>query len=144
VALRSETPLILFVGGEPGPGLPSLHSNQYSFFARGAGGFAPPVLMMGLHEPASPPGTPRASDPDAWHLSPETIDCANLVIDLAERAHTPVTVIDVHRAGTDDELVRRWVNPTDLLPVLVRPDGARLAGPEYFTPGRVRKFIAGR
>jgi hypothetical protein len=144
VALPSEERLVLFIGGEPGPALPSLHSNQLSFFARAAGAYSPPILMMGTHEPAPPQGSGAAADPNAWHFSPETIDCANLVIDLAQRAEKQLTIVDVDHSGADEGLVGRWVRPTDLLPVLVRPDGARLSGPEYFTPARVRQFIAGR
>jgi hypothetical protein len=134
----------MFIGGEPGPGLPSLHSKELSFFGRAAGAFTPPILMMGMHDRPGPPGSGSTRDPNAWHFSPETIDCANLVLDLAERVGKKVTLIDVDHAGADEPLAARWVRPSDVLPILVRPDGARLAGPEYFTPGRVRRFLEGR
>ncbi len=139
--------LLLFVASEPGPGPASLPSQKLFSFARASGAFLPPILFLGSYDRSPPPGTPASGDPDGptgRHLSPETIDCANLVLVLAERAGQQVALVELDGSPGSGPLADRWVRPRDLLPVLVRPDGARLVGPEYFTPARVRQFLAGR
>lgn len=147
MAAAAREDLLLFVDTELGPGLPPLAANEMLFFSRAAAAFAPPVAIVGTHRRAAAPGSSGSgsgSGPPAWHLSPETISCANLVLDLAERAGRQVTIIDVDHRADDDTLTKIWVRAGDRMPVLVRPDGARLVGPEYFTPARVRRFVLGR
>ena len=68
--------------------------------------------------------------------------CVNLVREIAEQRGRSVTVVDVDRPAPDQRpLIERWVRTSDVLPLLVRPDGARLEGLENFEPGTVRKFI---
>lgn len=147
MAAPARETVLLFVDTEPGPALPSLASNQLSFFGRAGGAFTPPILFVGTHPPAPARGTAGPGPdpaPPAWHLSPETISCANLVIDLAEKAGKQVTIIDVDHPAGGEVLMSRWVRAGDRMPVLVRRDGTRLVGPEYFTPGRVERFVGGR
>jgi hypothetical protein len=143
MAAPARFDLLMFVAGEPETG-GSLRSAGTSFLGRLGGGFAPSTMYLGLHEKA-PPATTGSStsetDPRAWHLSPGQTDCVNMVLDIAEREKRRVTVIDVDRPIGQVELVRRWVGPEDVLPLLVRPDGSRLMGLESFTPRNVRRFI---
>jgi len=55
-----------------------------------------------------------------------------------------VSIVDVNQPAGFQALVARWVGPNDVLPILVRPDGARLEGIEEFGPRRVRRFIRGK
>jgi hypothetical protein len=140
----TDTDLILFVAGEPDPGFPSLRNTTMPTFTRLVGGFVPLRLAMG------PSKLPSSVEADAqfvrlairpWHLPPEQIHCVNLVLEVAGREARDVTIVDVDRAGGRQDLIARWVGPNDLLPLLVRPDGARLEGIEKFVPRKVRQFI---
>jgi len=97
--------------------------------------------------PATRIGEGERSDPSAgrsWHLPPEQVDCINLVLQLARREGRDVTIVDVDRAEGRQDLIDRWVGADDSLPILVRPDGARLKGIEQFVPRKVRQFIRAR
>jgi hypothetical protein len=70
--------------------------------------------------------------------------CLQIVLDAAKRQQREVLVVDVDRPGGQHDLVERCVGPEDVLPLLLRSDGARLEGQENFAPAKVRRFIAGR
>ena len=50
--------------------------------------------------------------------------------------------MDVNRPGEHLDLVHRVVGPNDVLPILLRPDGARLEGTENFVPDVLSRFLS--
>jgi hypothetical protein len=87
--------------------------------------------------------TERAGAPAgalAW--PPDQVMCAQRVLDLAKKAGRAVRLVDVNQPGDDRPLVAQYVGEADLLPLLVRSDGARLEGVEAFTSEAVRTFLA--
>jgi len=135
---RPRIDLLLFVAGEPGsgeePGWKLVGFLDGSIRQR-AGGTRPVVA-------APPPGATGGEEP--WHLPPQTIKHVNLVVEVAHREGRTVTIVDVNRAGVNRDLVERWVGPNDVLPILVRTDGARLEGTEKFVPHVLRRFVGQR
>jgi hypothetical protein len=133
--------------------MPSLRDTAVGFRFRWAAWFLPsgylpkkklpPADEAGHRESdgseASPP-----SDTRPWFLPRSQETCAEMVIEIAMRERRPLLLVDVNRPGEFRDLVVRWVQPTDVMPLLVRPDGARLEGEENFVPGKVRRFVAGR
>lgn len=67
-----------------------------------------------------------------------------MVLDIAQKCGVPVRGVDVDHSGADLDLVRKWITPDGGRPLLVRPDGARLAGAESIVPTRVALFLQGR
>jgi hypothetical protein len=67
--------------------------------------------------------------------------CVRLVVDIAAQKNDVVQVVDVSGAGVSASDVERAIGTGGSYPILVRPDGAWLEGPEYFTPSRVRRFL---
>jgi hypothetical protein len=144
-----EGEILLFVAGEPDSGIGSLQEGKTNVFDR----VIDAALPFGGHIPVSrssnPPGdVPPLGEAAAsttgdrpWHLPPEQLRCVDLVLSVARRERKEVTVVDVNRASAQQALVDRWVGPKDVLPLLVRPDGARLEGVEEFVPQRVRRFL---
>jgi hypothetical protein len=137
--------LLLFVAGEPGSA-----DEPYWSFVRWLNGTRMAVRFQRwwLGERRSTAGgtgaaRPLPTEPPPWHLPPQVTLCVNLVLENARRTGRTVTVVDVDRAGPEQDLVDRWVGPNDVLPLLVRPDGARLEGIEEFIPQKVREFIGG-
>jgi len=152
--LRSaESPgsLLLFVAGEPEL-TPGIRESGVGLAPRFAGlvfatGLIPPPPRPPVEE--SPQGRnasdqPPLTDSRPWHLAPAQMASLQVVLDAAKRQRRGVFVVDVNRPGVYQSLVERHVGPDDVLPLLVRPDGARLEGQESFDPARVRRFIAGR
>ena len=138
--------LILFVAGEPDPGIPSVRDSTVHLTDRLIGVYPPLGRRM---KPS--PGTSIAAD-DAqplpsgeppWRLPPEQIHCVNTVFEMANLEGATLTVIDVDRAGERQYLVDRWFAENQLIPLLVRADGSKLDGIENFTPRKVRQFIRG-
>jgi len=93
------------------------------------------VDRWGGHEPA---------DGQPGQLFGESARAGRMVLDLAKRHGLSVKVIDVNHPGEDEALFERYARPDDDLPILVRPDGARLAGDAAFVPGTVERFLTGR
>jgi hypothetical protein len=143
--------LVLFVAGEPET-MPSLRDSGVGTGARWAAWFLPSGLLPKNLQPAYEAGhrtsdgfeAPPPSDMRPWLLPPSQAACAEMVIEIVERQQLPLLVVDVNRPGEFREMVARWVEPTGVMPLLVRPDGARLEGEENFVPGKVRRFVAGR
>lgn len=142
---------VLYVRSQPAEPRADLRDVQSSFlrilnlFYPGAGLF--PVLAgplersLGALAGSSPPNAPG---PPGIEVPVEQARCGLMTVDIAHRMGRSVRVVDVSR-----ELVSREVTGTPdgdepFFPILVRPDGARLSGESDFTPGRVRKFLAGR
>jgi hypothetical protein len=126
--------LPLFVASEPGPG-----DEPGWNYVRTLRGVIP--RSSGVTPPYQPQGP--LFEERQWHFSREVVLAVNLVLEEAESVGKTVTLVDVERPGLQQDLVNRWVGPQDLLPLLVRPDGARLEGIDEFTPRKVRQFIRG-
>lgn len=139
--------LLLFVAGEPDTGPPSLRDSTIPSSVRLIGSIVPLGLVMKAAKPTSTDseqGRFERSEHPAWHLPPAQIHCVNTVFEIAEEEKRELTVVDVDRPKGRQDLVARWVGPDNVLPLLVRPDGARVEGVENFAPERVRRFIRGR
>ena len=138
--------LILFVAGEPDPGIPTIRDTTVHFIDRLIGVYPP--LDRSTMRPSDPSSRDDAqslpSGEPPWRLPPEQIHCVNTVLEMANLERTTVTVIDADRAGDHQYLVDRWVGENQVIPLLVRADGAKLGGIENFTPRKIRQFIRGR
>jgi hypothetical protein len=136
--------LVLFVAGEPDSGAPSPRDVTISMSSRILGSVVPlaAVTDSGLRRSGSA-GSEGSPSPRTWRLPPQQIHCVNAVLDIARREGRTVTVIDVDHAAARQHLVDRWVGPDDVVPLLVRPDGARLEGLENFGGRTLRRFIRG-
>jgi hypothetical protein len=75
------------------------------------------------------------------HLPLDQAQCVRLIVDLAAQQSSVIRVVDVSALGISEEEVQREIGTGGAYPILVRADGAYLAGPEYFTPSRLRKFL---
>lgn len=141
-----ETDLILFVAGEPSPGTDSMRDVDTSVWGRFVGMLVGGRLLVIAHRAqlAAEGSHPATEDEPPWHLPPQQIQCADLVLQGANLRGKSVTLVDVNRSAGFEDLVERWVGPNDVVPLLVRSDGARLEGVEDFVPRKVRRFIDGR
>ena len=144
--------LVLFVAGEPQV-LPDIRQSTAGTGERIAGsvlsraGAAFKDRRFGFSE--NRPRTndleqPPSSGQPPWRLPPSQAACLDIVLEAAKRQQRTVLVVDVDRPGEHRDLVNRYLGPDDVLPLLIRPDGARLEGEEEFTSTKVRKFIATR
>ncbi len=70
--------------------------------------------------------------------------CIRLVLDVANKKQWSVQVVDLSQQKGAESQIQASFGYDVHLPVLVRPDGARLMGEEEFTPGRIRKFLTDR
>jgi hypothetical protein len=139
--------LVMFVAGEPDSGRPSLRQSTVSGLTRAVGAVVPlGVVMKSPQGPPTDSGTvpSQSSRGTRWHLPPEQVHCINTVLEVAEQEDRQVAIVDVDRSDGRPDLVARWVGPDDVLPLLVRPDGARLQGIENFSPRTVRRFVRRR
>jgi hypothetical protein len=145
MAAPGRTDLLLFVAGEPGPPADPMRDVTSSLM-RVTGSIVGDWWRGRKGNQSSPTASPQSEGVDSatWHLPPQQIQAVNLVFDIAHRMKRSVGLIDVNRPGIHQELVAWWVGPEGVLPLLVRPNGARLQGLEGFTPGKVRRFIQGR
>ena len=146
--------LVLFVAGEPKT-MPDLRESTLGLGERFAGMVSglpgnlalPKHLQPGQSENRSAVTDfeqSSSSDQPPWHLPPAQMACLGIVADAAERQRRKVLVVDVNRPGEDRYLVEGNVGTDDVLPLLLRSDGARLEGQENFSPTQVRKFIASK
>ena len=74
-------------------------------------------------------------------LPHDQAQCVRLVADLAARRQDILQVVDVSGSGFSVVDVERAIGTGGAYPILVRPDGDWLEGPEYFTPSRLKKFL---
>jgi len=147
LASRGGTDLLLFVAGGPDSQGDSMQDVIPSISAR----VATVALPVGRwtqpsRRSSSTPGfaQPPLTEDRPWHLPQQQIVCATMVLRIAEETGKQVTVVDVDRPEGSEYLVHQWVGSKDVLPVLVRRDGARMKGVEEFVPQRVRQFMRGR
>lgn len=125
--------LVLFVSSEPFlDAIPDGRHPVVSAAATGTGS----VLSgrWGGHEPADFEGD-QMYGPDAR--------IGRMVLEIARKRGAAVTVVDVNRPGEAADLVRTYLQPDDVYPVLVRADGARLVGSDAFVPAAVERFVSG-
>jgi len=139
--------LLLLVAGEPDNGQPPLKDVQRPlvrlFFGIGLPAWqrkrAEARASEGRRDPA-----PGAEGEPRMRLPPDQAGCVREVVSIARQEGATVSIVDVNQPAGFQALVARWVGPNDVLPILVRPDGARLEGIEEFGPRRVRRFIRGK
>lgn len=81
-------------------------------------------------------------DPLVRELPMEEAQSLKLVLELAPRFGYDVEVIDTAGSAEEVASVPREILEVDQYPVLVRPDGPRLVGAEWFTPGYLKRFLA--
>lgn len=138
-----EADFLLFVAGEPDLGETSELRLETSMLRRMAGVFVG-ALWLGPARRDSTTTEPSVdpSDAEPWHLPAPQIQCANLVAEAAEKVGRRVALIDVNRPAGRHALVAQWVGAADILPLLVRQDGARLSGTEQFSPRPLRRFMS--
>jgi len=84
---------------------------------------------------------PRAGGDLPPAFPADQVMCATRAREAAKRAGRTVRVVDVNDPGEDRQLVERYIAATDILPVLLRSDGARLEGAESFAPRTLRQFL---
>jgi hypothetical protein len=130
---RSQIDLLMFVAGEPGSG--EQPGWKLVGFLDGS------IRQRAAKRSAGNPPPLGATGSEPWHFPPELVKHINLVVGVAHREGRTVTIVDVNRAGDLQALVDRFVGPNDVLPILVRPDGARMEGTENFVPEGVRQFM---
>lgn len=127
MALGRATDLLLFVTSTdpPAPFDSALKAGQCASYSPESAMPPPPKEGPGL-------------------LPRRQLHCMNTVLKIARSEGRNVTVVDVDRAAGRQPLVDQWVRAQDVLPLLVRPDGGRLEGPERFDVEAIRRFIDGR
>ncbi len=121
---------VLFVAGEP-------------YHDANPGGTRP---VMTLALPMGVPlarswGTHEPGDVQPGQIYGRNAAVARLVLTVARQHRIPVHVVDVDNPGRNAELVGRLLSGDEAYPVLVRPDGGRLAGSESFVPEVVERFF---
>ncbi len=129
--------VVMYVAGEPGLH-PNIDSAVPGFTGRLATVFLP---FSGLLMPRGASAAGILAQPGE-PLPPIARQCIRLVLDLAKRKQWSVQVVDISQEKAAETQILAWLGPDVHLPVLLRPDGARLVGEEQFTPGRIRKFLA--
>lgn len=139
----SEADLLLFVAGEPDPRGDSGHVVEKGTMRTLTGAIVGVRWVTPRETPrsASEPA-PGATGEGPWALPAPHGQCVRLVEEAARKLARTVAVIDVNRPEGCQELIKRWVKPDGLLPLLVRRDGERLEGIEKFVPRTLRRFIA--
>lgn len=103
-----------------------------------AGLLIPPTLFLARMPQTIPP-----SSDGSWLIPADQVMCVELVAEAIRASGRTVKLVDVNRPGDDRGLVQQYVSPGDILPILLRPDGARLEGVESFTPSELRRFVRG-
>lgn len=74
-------------------------------------------------------------------LPHDQAQCVRLVTDMVAQRQEIIQIVDVTTSGAPASDIERAIGSGGSYPVLVRPDGAWLEGPEYFTPSRLKKFL---
>jgi hypothetical protein len=128
--------VLLFLGSDPA--LADRLAARPATLAWMARFFVPPSVVLARAARAT--GAP-GDEPGPF--PPDQVLCAQRVLDRAKKLRRTVQLVDVNRPGEARALVQRFVAATDVLPILVRPDGARLIGTESFDPRSIREFLAG-
>jgi hypothetical protein len=129
-----NAPFVLFVAGEPFRDAVPSAENPLITVMDVRGGLGPSELIGG-HVPA---------DQDSGQIYGPQAEMARMVLAIAEKCNVPVKLVNVDSSGPDAPLVERYISADDDLPILVRADGARLAGSESLVPLKVAEFLQGR
>lgn len=127
--------LLLFLSGDPD--LAERRRNRGEPIGMAARIFLPANLWLGR----PPPSAPGGETGDDALFSDDQLACAQIVLDAIRGTRWQLRFVDVNRAGDAQPLVQRYVSDDDVLPILVRTDGARLAGNESFSKSSVRSFV---
>ncbi|MGP8078058.1 MAG: hypothetical protein ACLQD8_00775 [Thermoplasmata archaeon] len=146
MAVAGSPAVILFVSGEPGPVENTFRRGIVSMGPRMFGILRTPwtrITPEGDHEYQSAV-SPDPGEGVTWHVPAQEVGSVEMVRDAARAEARTVTLVNVNAPGAQRDLVTRWVGPDDVLPILVRSDGARLVGIESFTERAVREFVGGR
>lgn len=91
-----------------------------------------------------PPGTSRSRfelDPLTRELPVDEAQSLNLILDMAPRLGYTIEVIDVSAEGYVANELERELQRDERYPILLSPGGAQLVGPEWFTPGNLKRFL---
>lgn len=137
-------PFVMYVRSQPREPRPAMELVSTSVMSRLASTLVPPIFW---EHPGETEGA--ASPPSVVGMSPEEVDrlpevqlqCVVLVLDAARRIGGSVRLVDISRPRSPDEPPGPRPDAEEFFPILIRPDGARLAGELEFTPGKVRKFL---
>lgn len=128
--------VVLFLASDPAdPDRQAAHTPTATWLERT---FVPPRIAFTRSTRA-----PSLREGEPGPFPAEQVMCAQRVVDQARKGRRTVRMVDVNEPGDARDLVQRFVTPADVLPVLVRADGARLVGAESFTPPSIRRFLAG-
>jgi len=128
--------VVLFLGSDPA--LAERLAARPATYAWMARFFVPPNLLLDRAARAT-----SASTDEPGPFPSDQVMCAQTVVDCARKNGRSLQLVDVNRPGEARELVQRYVTSQDVLPILVRADGARLVGAESFDVRTVRTFLAG-
>jgi hypothetical protein len=126
--------MLLFIPGEPFRYADPAHGHHYNFAMLGTAG----------SEGGASGGGHTAADALPGQVYGPAARSARMVVEIAQRHGLSVKVVDVDSPGEDRSLVERYVSADDDLPILIRPDGARLSGDDAFVPKTVERFVLGR
>ena len=143
--------LTLFVAGEPKT-VPTVRETNVGLYPRiagvviGSAAVAPGPATQPTVTTAPPLRSDEAPPEEApeWYIPPDQMTALNLVLQIAQERRQAVLVVDANRPEDQQGLVDQYVGENDVLPLLIRGDGARLDGGENFTPSKLRAFLAGR
>jgi len=131
--LPLEGRCLLFLSGEPLES--ATPGGRVRYVSAAIGGGAPlGAISWGGRQPGD-------AAPD--QVFGEAGRIGRLVLDVARRNGLSVKVVNVNHPGDDRALAQEYVAADDDLPVLIRPDGARLSGEESFVPSTLERFLAG-
>ncbi len=102
-----------------------------------------PTTQTTVHGATTAAGEAQASDTDGpvFFLSDDQSRALALTEEMAARRGYQVKVVDVEKAGRLERLVTEHLRGVQTFPVLVAPDGTRLAGAEQFTEENVAAMM---
>jgi hypothetical protein len=137
---------LMFVAGEPGTGIDPFQDIETSMVRRMTGSVVGGWLsrLGGTSAPAMGGNASSLQNAPSWSIPIPQAQCVRLVLDIAQSVRKTVSFVDVNRPAGFDGLVQQWVGSDHPLPLLARPDGARLQGLGEFVPRAVRRFLLGK
>jgi hypothetical protein len=84
----------------------------------------------------------KAAGEETFELPADVAQCVRLVSSLAPKLGFSVEVVDLSQPGKPPDPNVAFVPRPEDCPVLLRPDGARLVGAEWFTPENLKRFLS--
>jgi hypothetical protein len=130
--------LVMYVASEPGVPGALIGDIPFAFGARLASLFVP---FAGLAQAKAVNTAQQADLGNSDELPASARQCIILVLDYAKKFGWSVHLVDVTRQSISESQILGSLGADVHLPLLVRPDRARLEGEEQFTPSTVRKFL---